>query len=251
MIALITQSPFATIKAPYRAISPFPAGFSQEWFSRYQIMLPPAVAQAVPKRQQEYFFGRYCAAETLRALQPDCAPPATQIGSLPDRRPVFPPAFQGSITHCDNFAAAICVPAAAGTPGLDAERILPVAQATELQSHIARQEELADALWPGLATAETQPAHALRLTLIFSAKEALFKALYPGVLTFFDFSAARLLTVCAGEQPGAGLMRFQLETDLSTYWQQGDCIEVQYCLMPGLVQTLALVKQPGDVRISP
>ncbi len=64
------------------------------------------------------------------------------------------------------------------------------------------------------------------LTLVFSAKESLFKALYPSVNRYFDF----LDVIVAVFKPktkerdnSTGILTLKLNTDLNTELHQGKC----------------------------
>jgi 4'-phosphopantetheinyl transferase EntD len=117
-----------------------------------------------------------------------------------------------------------------GGVGLDVETLIPAARAEELQRAIVSEAESAQ-----LRT-HSQPFNHL-LTLAFSAKESLFKALYPQVRCYFDFLDARLVTLDTQRQT------FELEL-LKTltpqchagrrfngrYWQQGDDVTTFICL---------------------
>ncbi|MCO4203860.1 4'-phosphopantetheinyl transferase family protein, partial [Aeromonas taiwanensis] len=79
-----------------------------------------------------------------------------------------------------------------GGLGLDLEAWLEEAQARTLWPGIVDEEEW-ERLAAGAATAGLTLAEGL--TLVFSAKESLFKALYPRVGRYFDFLDARWLAM--------------------------------------------------------
>ena len=74
--------------------------------------------------------------------------------------------------------------------GIDLEEMIAPAQAESVAAQIHDDQELALARGVGIA-----PNAAT--TLIFSAKESLFKALYPSVGEYFGFDEARLLEISA------------------------------------------------------
>ena len=76
--------------------------------------------------------------------------------------------------------------------------------------------------------------HARLVTLTFSAKESLFKALYPIVQKRFYFEHAEVL-----EWSEAGQVRLRLLTDLSPEWRHGAELNGQFCVNQG--QLLSLV----------
>jgi len=77
--------------------------------------------RGVAKRQAEYLAGRLCAREALRRVTGQASVPA--VGE--DRAPQWPRGVVGSITHGDNWAAALVAPDHQWRAlGLDVERLL-------------------------------------------------------------------------------------------------------------------------------
>lgn len=148
--------------------------------------LPPALSRAVPKRQAEYLAGRYCAALALRQLGAD-----EQVGIRPDRSPRWPAGCIGSISHCDGHALAIAARATDyRSLGIDLEALLDDDTAEQVGGLVLSAQE-----W------RLQPSGWARnrfLTLAFSAKEALYKAIYPLCGRILEFQDACLLAVEAG-----------------------------------------------------
>lgn len=137
-------------------------------------ILPASLKSAVAKRRTEYMAGRICAALALR--QAGLAEHVGQDG----RAPVWPEGGVGSISHTDSRVIAVVSRTHAGL-GVDCENIMPAAQAQELQAMILNATEAG--LRPSCLT------FAAFLTLVFSAKEALYKALsskLDRVLEFHD-----------------------------------------------------------------
>ncbi|MEH7829983.1 4'-phosphopantetheinyl transferase family protein [Gemmobacter denitrificans] len=146
--------------------------------------LPDVLRNAVPKRQREFLAGRICAALALRA-----AGLPERLGQQ-DRAPVWPAGAAGSISHSDSRVVA-AVSRDHAALGVDCEIIMPDDQARALAPMILTPGEAA--LRPGTLD------FAAFLTLIFSAKEALYKAIsarQSRVLEFHDV----LLTGIAGDR---------------------------------------------------
>ncbi len=168
-----------------------PAAFTPACYDAAGIVLPASLQRAAPKRLGEFLAGRLAAREALRLF--NLADHPVAIGNA--REPCWPAGFEGSISHSllQGRGMALCAvrPGQAGM-GLDLEGWLAEGQASELWPGIASGEE-----WARLAAAA--PAVGLSrgeaLTLIFSAKESLFKALYPRVGRYFDFLDARWLAM--------------------------------------------------------
>lgn len=128
------------------------------------------------KRLWEFRAGRHCARHALAGLGAD--PEALRKGLPTDRRgiPCWPAGFAGSITHTGRgptrFAAS-AVTSVARSVGLDAEQDVPLRGELRRRVLTPEEERLADVSY---ASEEERGRHAL---LVFSAKEAFFKAEFP------------------------------------------------------------------------
>jgi 4'-phosphopantetheinyl transferase EntD len=134
-----------------------------------------ATREMTPLRLREFEHGRSCARRALAELgYPDCAVPTTQ-----NRSPEWPTGVVGSITHCGGKAAAAVARAAdIGGIGLDIETDEPLDE--NLLPIICRDDE-----WPQASSVEER---LLLGKLIFSAKESVFKCIWPQVRRFIDFT---------------------------------------------------------------
>jgi 4'-phosphopantetheinyl transferase EntD len=140
---------------------------------------PPALGKeaahlghAIDARQREFAAGRAAARIAMAQL----GLPPVAIPAAPDRAPLWPKGIMGSISHTGLLCAAV-VSTGSQSPGLDIEQDTPLSRS--LLSTIcspSEQQRIAgpDQLW--LAK------------LVFSAKEAVYKAQYPltGMLFGFD-----------------------------------------------------------------
>lgn len=177
------------------------------------------------KRQAEFLAGRLCARAALQQLEGlDCIP---AIGE--DRAPVWPGHISGSITHSTGHAAAIVGHKSQWRGlGMDLENLLSLERAERLAGEILTPDELQR------MAAGPREQIAQWVTLTFSAKESLFKALYPIVQKRFYFEHAEVL-----EWSEAGSLRLRLLTDLSSEWCYGKELEAQFVVHEG--QLLSLV----------
>ncbi|MGH8434069.1 MAG: 4'-phosphopantetheinyl transferase family protein [Pseudomonas sp.] len=202
-----------------------PALLHMEDFSRSQIPLTKGVA----KRQAEFLAGRLCAREALQRLIGSSAVPAVGV----DRAPQWPAGVAGSITHSQGWAAAIVARSEDWRGlGLDVETLMSDVRAERLLGEI-------------LTSAEQQRIRGLApeqlgfvVTLSFSLKESLFKALYPLVQQRFYFEHAELL-----EWSDSGHARLRLLKDLSPEWSYGRELDGQFSLFDG--RLLSLIGVPG------
>jgi 4'-phosphopantetheinyl transferase EntD len=138
------------------------------------------IARAVPARRREFATGRNCAHSALADLGVALVP----IGQGERGAPRWPPGIVGSITHCAGYRAAVVARAShVLTIGLDAEpdEVLPdgVLAVISAPGERARLRELAaavpDTCWD---------------RLLFSAKEATYKAWFPLTRRWLGFEDA-------------------------------------------------------------
>jgi 4'-phosphopantetheinyl transferase EntD len=125
-----------------------------------------SLGRAAGKRRREFVTGRACAREALAHL----GLPATAVASGAHGEPLWPAGVVGSITHCDGYrACAVATTREVRSLGVDAEvhAALPAA----VLEAIARPAERLALL------AHPPGTHWDRL--LFSAKEAVFKAWFP------------------------------------------------------------------------
>jgi enterobactin synthetase component D len=154
------------------------------------VALPAELERAVPKRQREFIAGRLCAREAMRTLALDGSD--APLGTGANREPLWPDGVVGALTHFDGFAAAAVARRADYRGiGIDGERLIKPATADNVAATIAPRGEL-DRL-----VAATGLPRLLVLTLAFSAKESLFKCLFPTVQRYFDFADAELEAIDA------------------------------------------------------
>jgi 4'-phosphopantetheinyl transferase EntD len=140
-------------------------------------LFPGEELRATPRRLAEFAAGRAAARDAMAVLG---LPPAA-IPIHADRSPRWPAGLAGSITH----SATACLAAVTTRPlliGIDLEPA--TALEADLWSTILRPEE-AGALG-------ALPNGALLAKLIFSAKEAAYKAQYPRSKTLFGYDVIRI-----------------------------------------------------------
>ncbi|MBG0841015.1 4'-phosphopantetheinyl transferase family protein [Ectopseudomonas toyotomiensis] len=196
-----------------------PTLFAEDDFARCDI----SPVRGVAKRQAEYLAGRLCAREALRRVTGHPGVPA--VGA--DRAPQWPLGVVGSITHGDNWAAAlVALREQWRALGLDVERLLPAERAQRLQGEILTPAEV-----QRLQNLDDE-TRAARISLTFSLKESLFKALYPLTLTRFYFHDAELLEM---DHDSA---RLRLLIDLHPDWRTGTELDGQFALFDNKVLSL-------------
>jgi 4'-phosphopantetheinyl transferase EntD len=156
------------------------------------------VAHAVPKRRREFALGRAAARAALATL----GAPAGPIPANPDRTPVWPAGFTGSITHCDGFCGAVVARnREIEGIGFDAESAGPLPEDTrriiygaQEETHFTALPRIAGLDWPKLA---------------FSAKEAFYKCFYPVTHAPLNFRDVELRFSVLGNENG----EFEIASD--------------------------------------
>lgn len=154
-------------EATLRAMLPRTVGVGMVRAGPHPLLLGEDIC-AVPSRLAEYAGGRAAARMAMAAI----GLPSVAIPMAKDRAPVWPEGIAGSISH----SGGICLAAAAwgGMLGIDLEQDHPMDK--DIADIVLLPEERA-AIGPELGLA----------TVIFSAKEAVYKAQYPLTRTLFGF----------------------------------------------------------------
>ncbi|HHA1256195.1 TPA: enterobactin synthase subunit EntD [Enterobacter asburiae] len=135
------------------------------------------LSHAGRKRKADHLAGRIAAAYALNER--------TIPGIGPSGEPLWPDGMSGSITHSGTQAMAVVIRERQALIGIDCEAILPENEAREIKDGIIDAQEepvLSHSGYP----------FPLALTLVFSAKESLFKALFPRVQAYMGFDSARV-----------------------------------------------------------
>ncbi|MGW4943976.1 4'-phosphopantetheinyl transferase family protein [Actinoplanes sp. NPDC004185] len=140
------------------------------------------IARAVPTLRSEFITARRCAREALGRLGHPPAP----LRPGPRCEPQWPPGVAGSITHCTGYRAAVVARTGdLAAVGIDAEPHGPLPPDVDASVTVAEEREMLGRL------ARTAPSiHWDRL--LFSAKEAIYKAWYPLTHRWLGFEDARL-----------------------------------------------------------
>lgn len=182
--------------------------------------------RGVAKRQAEHLAGRLCARTALQQLGGEALVPARDADGVP----IWPSGVVGSITHGAGRAAAMVAPADTWQGlGIDLEKPLSAERAARLAGEILTPTELQRA-------ADLSPeAYAQRVTLTFSLKESLFKALFPLVRKRFYFQDAELLSAADGQA------RLRLLLDLHPDWPRGSELEGRFSELDGHLLSLVAV----------
>lgn len=181
------------------------------------------LSKAVISRKAEFLAGRLLASTMMNALK--IKSEIIDIGT--NRVPIWPVNIKGSISHFDEVViCSICTDKRLKRIGID------------IEGHSNNiSEDLMEAI---MNQAEKKLAHNHGIierhafSLFFSAKESLFKALYPEVNHYFDFDAAEIIKINTELQT----FEISLNYDLSLIHQKGVSFNGKYLLSDEQVITL-------------
>jgi enterobactin synthetase component D len=210
--------------------------YRDELFERRRISRPSALHDAVPKRRAEFLAGRYCAARVLERMGMK-----TAVGIGRHRAPIWPDSVVGSISHTSDRAVAVAMraPGVLGL-GIDVEPVLDAATAKELRSQVLVRD---DECWLEHPRLSQEAA----LTLMFSAKESLFKALYPSVGEYFGFEVVGVAALDDEQQ----CLHLVLNSSLAgARWPRGTRFVAEYRRpAAGLMATLVVARCCGLLSV--
>ncbi|MFZ3617910.1 enterobactin synthase subunit EntD [Leclercia barmai] len=170
------------------------------------------LADAGRKRKADHLAGRIAA---FHALNRQAIP---AIGSSGE--PLWPAGISGSLSHSGTQAVAIC--RESGLTGVDCEAIIDESEAREIQDGVIDIQEARVLAGCGLP-------FSLAFTLAFSAKESLFKALFPQVQAWMGFESARVTAMNADTLTltlTRPLPPFAQNQAFTAHWQRSDATVV-------------------------
>jgi enterobactin synthetase component D len=195
--------------------------FDSSAFGAAGIARPSDIGRSVRKRQAEFFFGRLAARAALR----DAGAGDVDVPIGPAREPVWPADMVGSISHVDGLAAAVVSRRTRCRGlGIDIERTALAESQAAVQKLAVDAQELAHLR--GLDATLTLEE---RVTLVFSAKESLYKALSGIVGHYFGFEAARVSVI----DERRAVVRLVLSCDLHPGFARGHCCDVGFARLDG------------------
>jgi 4'-phosphopantetheinyl transferase EntD len=192
-------------------------------------LLPEEAAQALrmgDARRREFALGRACARRALARL----GIPGAPLLRGPERAPQWPSGVIGSLTHTDGYCAvAVARAGALLALGIDAE-------SSALSERAARR--VLDARERALLAALPSPPAQGFATVAFSAKESVYKAMYPlcGRRLVFGDAAIEI-------DARASAFRVTLRAGGEGALPPGARIEGRYALTPSRVVTAVVVRR--------
>jgi len=183
-------------------------------------VMPPRLRRATRARVRQHLAGRACALAALR----DAGCVAPHVEARDDGAPRWPDGYVGSITHTASFAsAAVASTSALRSIGIDCEELLGDDALADVEPLL-----LAD----GEARWVEGDRRRERATLLFSAKESLYKCLAPLAGVFFELADARVEEI----DDARGVWRARLLVDLPGF-ARGSVHEGRFAVADGMVHT--------------
>ena len=169
------QLPCPPLTPPQQwADSVLPSGTASECTARSVSEI--TAGSKLNKRRSEFAQGRACLHGLLEEMGE-----TQKVGSAEDRSPIWPAGFVGSLSHSDAWIwGCVARETELVSIGIDTEQIASSALRQDVQDTVATESE-----WDLVRQSGLTPDEAF--TLVFSAKEALYKCWYPLVETYFDF----------------------------------------------------------------
>jgi 4'-phosphopantetheinyl transferase EntD len=159
------------------------ARFDERLFTTLRLPLPLHLNKAARKRRAEYLASRALVRHALCRLG---AEPWILTNDA-ERAPIWPADFSGSLSHSTQKIALLLAETESGKLlGVDCEEVMRAETAEAMQANIITQREKQRLLEYGLPLPDA-------LTLAFSLKESLYKALYPRLKKFMSFSEAEIV----------------------------------------------------------
>lgn len=208
-------------------------------FNDFNIVLPLALEKSTIKRQAEFLAGRYSAKLALEECHYISNEPLSiLIGQ--HREPIWPAGYIGSISHCVGIALCVCALInEIHYIGIDVERYIPEVLALKIASEIHTTYEHQLLRKMGLTQSQIT-------TLLYSAKESFFKAIYPQVGKYFGFECISLIAVNMVENK----LIFEVNTFFSQQYFLEPFYECQFQFCSSYVITLVSKQKCGTARSS-
>lgn len=205
--------------------------YRDELFELLSINFPEQLENAVLKRRAEFLAGRVLAKIAIRHFS--AADGNLPVG--PSRQPLWPQGLVGSLSHSRRHAVSIVSDNSTMAIGVDVEAICSEELSESISDIVLSLQER--------AFLKSFPENYCVLwTLAFSAKETLFKALFPTVGNYFGFDCAK---ICGIDMQRRRLL-LELTMDLCETLQHGAQFWIDFVLEEEVVMTFLL--DPGTLR---
>jgi len=199
----------------------------QQLLSQLKVKVSSLSTRAVEKRRREYFAGRWCAAKACFQKTGFYLSP----GIHADRSPIWAEGILGSISHSQDKAIALVagVERCRGI-GVDIQDLIPANEQEGIRALILSKAEQA-LIRSGSID--------LGFEIFFSAKESIYKTLYPTSLDMFEH-----LDVEIDQFDNTnGILELTLQRDLKSCWTKGQRFVVHFVVAESYVLTWVYLPQ--------
>lgn len=192
--------------------------FNLSLFDYYSIKLPSNMEESAKKRQAEYLASRYATSIALKNFGFE----NFHLKNTLERAPIWPVSIVGSLSHTSQQTIVVCTKDCLTSLiiGIDIERIINEDDCIKFSNYIINESELKN-------MSSIKLPFNIKLTLAFSLKESLFKAIYPKFKLFMDFNLFEILELNL-ESSSAYLC---LMADFPPYFNKGyifqGCFEIR------------------------
>jgi enterobactin synthetase component D len=197
----------------------FPQNHKEKLLSM-NVELPLLSDMAVEKRKNEFYAGRWCATQAIYQTNHRYLTPKINA----DRSPLWPDGVVGSISHSNDKAISLVtsIDQCVGV-GVDLQYAIPPEEQLKILDLVLSTSE-------ALLFRKISPNRAF--DVFFSAKESLYKALYPSCLDIFEHKDVEIVKVNEYDFT----LEIHLLRDLKAHWFKGQVFTVHY----HVAQTYAL-----------
>lgn len=181
-------------------------------------------------RRKEFIRSRYCVKVGFERLN------LPYKSVLPNQRrmPVWPDNVIGSISHSYDMAgAAVCLSKSYRSVGLDIEKLSARKSEDQIARYICTPDEL-DIIQEGDSDERVKKSR-----LVFCAKEAIFKCLYPLCQVFFGFKDASV------DWSDDGTYRVRLNKSISTEFCKGFSVMGRWMIQKNCMMSGLILNHPG------
>lgn len=174
-------------------------------FNHHNIDLPPTLLKSHNTRKCHFFTGQYISKIALNDLKSD----SLTVQRHEDGYPLWPNRFSGSISHTKGLACC-AISNTIKFVGVDVQIKIADSALLLIENRALSSDEQHHIASTNVFDQSTA------VTLIFSAKEAIFKAIYPNVRIMFSFDTLKLIPPFNNE-----LLTFELTHSLSSKYKRG------------------------------
>ena len=154
--------------------------YSDKFFSQHKIEIPTDINSLSPQRKASFLAGRLAVKNAFLDL--GLRPKNIKVGL--HKHPIWPDNIKGSISHCNNYSIATLDSSCYTEEniGIDFQDIINNKEIKLISDTVLTKSELK---FLGMDVKGWDKEEIF--TLIFSAKESFFKAMYPQIKQYFNF----------------------------------------------------------------